>query len=140
MIRTGKTRERSLNTPLWPANYRAGMWAWTLHRISGLALTGYLIVHIIVISSSATGQRGVNFDKLLATLTQPFFLVLDLLLWAAVLYHTLNGIRVLLFDAGIGVRQQKWVFWGLMAVAVLAWIAGFFLIIPFILGKPPVRV
>lgn len=140
MIRTAKTRERSLNTPLWPANYRTGMWAWTFHRISGLALTGYLIVHIIVISSSATGQRGVNFDRLLATLTQPLFLALDLLLWAAVLYHTLNGIRVLLFDAGIGARHQKAVFWGFMAVAVLAWIGGVVLIMPFIMGRPPVRV
>lgn len=139
MIRTAKTRERNLNTPLWPANYRTGMWAWTFHRLSGLALSGYLIVHIIVISSSTSGSQGVNFDKLLAQLTQPFFLALDLLLWAAVLYHTLNGIRVLLFDAGIGVRNQKVVFWGFMAVAVLAWIAGLVLIFPFIMGRPPVR-
>ena len=140
MIRTAKTRERSLNTPLWPANYRTGMWAWTLHRISGLALSGYLIVHVIVISSSTMGPRGINFNNLLTTLTQPFFLVLDLLLWAAVLYHTLNGIRVLLFDVGIGVRHQKAVFWGFMAVAIAAWIGGFVLILPFILGRPPVVV
>lgn len=139
MIRTARTRERSLNTPLWPANYCTGMWAWTLHRISGLALSGYLIVHIIVISSSASGASGMNFDKLLAQLTQPFFLVLDLLLWAAVLYHALNGIRVLLFDAGIGARHQKAVFWGFMTVAVLAWIGGLILILPFILGQPPIR-
>lgn len=138
MIRTAKTRERSLNTPVWPMNYRTGMWAWTLHRISGLALSAYLIVHIIVISSSARGPSGVNFNSLLATLTQPFFLVLDLLLWAAVLYHTLNGIRVLLFDAGIGVRHQKEIFWGLMAIAVLAWVGGIVLIFPFIAGRPPI--
>ncbi len=138
MIRTAKTRERSLNTPVWPMNYRTGMWAWTLHRISGLALSAYLIVHIIVISSSARGPSGVNFNSLLATLTQPFFLVLDLLLWAAVLYHTLNGIRVLLFDAGIGVRRQKEIFWGLMAIAVLAWVGGIVLIFPFIAGRPPI--
>lgn len=138
MIRTAKTRERSLNTPLWPANYRTGMWAWTFHRISGLALSGYLIVHIIVISSSARGPGEVNFNSLLATLTQPFFLVLDLLLWAAVLYHTLNGIRILLFDAGIGVRRQRETFWGFLAVAVLAWVAGVVLILPFIMGQPPV--
>lgn len=138
MIRTAKTRERSLNTPLWPANYRTGMWAWTLHRISGLALSGYLIVHIIVISSSARGPNGLNFNSLLATLTQPFFLVLDLLLWAAVLYHTLNGIRILLFEAGIGVRRHKQVFWGFASIAALAWIGGVVLILPFIMGRPPI--
>lgn len=136
MIRTAKTRERSLNTPLWPVNYRTGMWAWTLHRISGLALSGYLVVHIIVISSSARGPDGLNFNSLLATFTQPLFLALDLLLWAAVLYHTLNGIRILLFEAGIGVRRHQQVFWGFVSIAVLAWIAGFALIIPFITGRP----
>lgn len=138
MIRTARTRERSLNTPLWPVNYRTGMWAWAFHRLSGLALTAYLIAHIIVISSSAVGTGGINFDKLLTQLTQPFWLAMDLLLWAAVLYHTLNGIRVLLFDVGIGVRRQKAVFWGFMSVAVLAWVGGFLAILPFVLGRPPV--
>lgn len=138
MIRTAKTRERSLNTPLWPANYRAGMWAWTLHRISGVALSAYLIAHIIVISSATRGPGGINFDAVLATFTQPLFLALDLLLWAAVLYHTLNGIRVLLFDAGVGVRRQKAVFWGFVTVAALAWIGGVVLILPFVLGRAPV--
>ncbi|MDP2662458.1 MAG: succinate dehydrogenase, cytochrome b556 subunit [Dehalococcoidia bacterium] len=138
MIRTAKTHERSTNTPLWPANYRTGMWAWTLHRISGVALAAYLVTHIIVISSSARGPGGINFNSLLATLTQPFFLALDLLLWAAVLYHTLNGIRILLFDAGVGVRRQKMVFWGFMTVAILAWIGGLIAILPFIMGRPPI--
>lgn len=138
MIKTAKTRERSMNTPLWPLNFRTGMWAWTLHRISGVALSVYLIVHIIVISSSTRGSAGINFNSLLATLTMPFFLVLDLALWAAVLYHTLNGIRVLLFDIGIGVKRQKEVFWGFMAVAILAWVGGAVLITPFILGRPPI--
>lgn len=139
MIRTARTRQRSLNTPLWPVNYRTGMWAWALHRLSGLVLTAYLIVHIIVISSSATGQRGINFDKLLAQLTQPLWLTMDLLLWAAVLYHTLNGIRILLFDLGIGARRQKAVFWGFMTVAVLAWVGGLLAILPFILGRPLIQ-
>jgi succinate dehydrogenase / fumarate reductase cytochrome b subunit len=112
------------------------MWAWALHRLSGLALALYLIVHILVISSSAVGEGGLNFDRLLAQLQQPFWIAVDLLLWAAVLFHMLNGIRILLFDAGLGVRSHKAVFWGFMAVGVIAWALGAYALLPFVLGKP----
>lgn len=111
---------------LWKAT---GMWAWLLFRISGLILVFYLGAHIIVIS---TGQ----FDKLndlMKMFDNPILVLADLALVVAVLYHALNGVRIILMDFGIGVRRHKILFWSAMAVvvicfAIFAWVAFTFII------------
>jgi len=95
-----------------------GMWAWMLFRISGLVLVFYLFVHLWVISQGRVGAESLNglfefFDK-------PLLVFLDLMLVAAVLYHALNGVRILLMDVGVGIKRHKAVFWVCMVVAALA--------------------
>lgn len=86
-----------------------GMMAWLLHRVSGLALSFYLLLHIWDLRAAQQGAQA--FDEAMATFRTPFWKVMDLLLVAAVLYHTLNGIRLLLFDGGVGIRHQRQLFW-----------------------------
>ncbi len=88
---------------------RAGWWAWFLQRLTGVSLVGYLFLHIAVISTAGAGAD--TFDGVLIVLQKPFFVVLDLLLVAAVLYHALNGLRVVLFDLGVGIKQQAQLVW-----------------------------
>jgi len=45
----------------------------------------------------------------------------EMLLVTAVIYHGLNGLRVILFDLGIGIKRQKALFWGAFVLAA----AGF---------------
>ena len=115
--------------------YRSGvgMWAFVLHRITGLALIFYLLTHIIVISTSVKGPNA--FNQLLAILTTPLFVVLDLGLLAAILFHGLNGVRIILFDIGVGIRQQKAIFWVLMAIAAVIWFVTLYVTLPHILRK-----
>lgn len=104
---------------------RSGWWAWFLQRLTGVALVGYLFLHIAVISTARAGAD--TFDTVLIFLQKPFFVVLDLLLIATVLYHALNGVRVLLFDAGIAIRQQALLFWICMLLTVvITGVAGYF--------------
>jgi len=91
------------------------MWAFVLHRITGLGLIFYLLLHILVISSVLLG--GGTFDQVLGFLQQPFFIVLEMGLVFCVVYHALNGTRLLLFDLGLGVRRQKLLFWLAMVAA-----------------------
>lgn len=121
MIQTERAPGRNLNVALWPLNYRTGMWAYLLHRITGLALIFYLLMHIVVISSAMVGGKSA-FDALLGLLQEPLFVVLDLGLIAAILLHGLNGIRLMLFDLGYGVRSQKQLFWGVMAASAVGFI------------------
>lgn len=99
-----------------------GMWAWVLFRISGVVLALYLFVHIWVISQGRIGGPQ-ELDRLFEWFHRPLLVTLDLLLVAAVLYHALNGVRIILMDLGIGVHRHKAVFWVAMALAGLAFIA-----------------
>jgi succinate dehydrogenase / fumarate reductase cytochrome b subunit len=122
----GPRETANVGAGLWKAT---GMWAWLLFRISGLVLVFYLGAHIIVIS---TGQ----FDKLnsmMKMFDNPVLVLADLALVVAVLYHALNGVRIILMDFGIGVKRHKIMFWTAMVVvvvcfAVFAWVAFTFII------------
>ena len=110
---SSKPRETAnVGTGLWKAT---GMWAWLLFRISGLILVFYLGAHIIVIS---TGHFD-KLDSLMKSFDNPLMVLLDLALVVAVLYHALNGVRIILMDLGIGVQRHKLMFWSAMAVVVV---------------------
>ena len=92
------------------------MLAWVLHRLSGLALTAYLLLHLYDLRAA---QRGAaSFTEALAAFRTPFWKVMDLLLLAAVAYHMLNGIRLLAFDAGWGIRNQRQLFWVALGMTI----------------------
>lgn len=101
-----------------------GMWAWILHRVTGLGLVFYIFLHTFLMGLSLL--RGPQaFDATLSVLMgNPVFELLDTLLLAAVLYHSFNGIRILLFDLGLGisVAGQKIIFWVFMAIAMILWV------------------
>ena len=123
---SAKPRETAnVGAGLWKAT---GMWAWLLFRISGLVLVFYLGAHIIVIS---TGQWGA-FNDWMESFDTPVLVLLDLALVVAVLYHALNGVRIILMDLGIGIHRHKVAFWTAMAVvvicfAIFAWVAFTFI-------------
>ncbi|MEE8443563.1 MAG: succinate dehydrogenase, cytochrome b556 subunit [Dehalococcoidia bacterium] len=101
---------------------RVGWWAWVLQRVTGIALVLYLLVHIGVISTAIAGEG--TFDDTLAFLQTPVFVVLDLLLLAAVVYHAANGVRIILLDLGIGIRAQATAWWTVMALTTGTVLAG----------------
>jgi succinate dehydrogenase / fumarate reductase cytochrome b subunit len=64
------------------------------------------------------GRVGVDtLDDLFDFFHNPVLVFLELMLVAAVLYHALNGVRIILMDLGVGIRQHKVVFWVCMVVA-----------------------
>ena len=110
-------RPRSRNTPLYPANFRLGMWAWVFQRVTGLGIVVYLVMHILVISSSLQG--GARFDSVLHFLESRPFIPLEIILLAGIIFHAVNGVRIVLFDLGVGVRSQKQIFWSAMGVGAV---------------------
>jgi len=113
---SAKERETAnVGAGLWKG---VGMWAWMLFRISGLVLVVYLFVHLWVISQGRVGGPQ-SLDKLFEFFDKPVLVFLDLMLVSAVLYHALNGVRILLMDVGVGIRRHKTVFWVCMLVAAL---------------------
>ena len=73
-----------------------GMVAWAFHRIAGVAIWAFVILHVfdIYLSGSAPGA----YNDLLTFYASPAGRVLEVLLGAGLLYHALNGARILLMD------------------------------------------
>jgi succinate dehydrogenase / fumarate reductase cytochrome b subunit len=106
---------------------RLGVWAWLIQRISGLVLVVFVVVHVVAISQASLVTKG-PFLTILDGLRNPFWnvgrtaLAIDLLMLGIIAFHGMNGIRIVLFDTGIGVglRSHKVIFWILIALGVVA--------------------
>jgi succinate dehydrogenase / fumarate reductase cytochrome b subunit len=83
----------------------AGSWAWILHRITGLGLTVYILIHIIALMSLLKGPLA--FNEEMAFFRTPVFLFFEWFLGILVMFHALNGIRIALVDLGNGARYHK---------------------------------
>lgn len=73
-----------------------GMIAWLFHRISGVAIWAFVILHVIDIF--LVGAAPDLYDSLLFIYATPPGIILEWLLGAAVLYHALNGLRIIVMD------------------------------------------
>ncbi len=109
-----------------------GVWSFWLHRLTGLLLTFYLLVHILVVST-AVASTG-SFDGAMKFLKAPILVLLEMGLVATVLIHGLNGIRIVLFDLGYGIKKQKEIFIGLMAIGIIPLVFAFVVAWPHIFG------
>jgi succinate dehydrogenase / fumarate reductase cytochrome b subunit len=94
---------------------RLGVWGWlgggrwgieryayTLHRLSGLAILLYLVMHVFV---TALRVRGVYLWVDGGILDKPAFRVGEFLVFAAFAYHAANGIRLVLLELGFAVGK-----------------------------------
>ncbi len=95
-----------------------GTFAWILHRLSGLALIGYLLLHIWVISHLIGGKE--SFDGIMELFGSSLFKFLEIGLVGTILYHLFNGLRVTLVDIGVLVEKQKLLF----GIAVVLWLVS----------------
>lgn len=77
-------------------NTNSGMISYVFHRLSGIALSVYLFLHILTLSAAREGSEAFNYS--LAKWDNTFGHVLEYLLLMAVVYHTLNGIRIMFAD------------------------------------------
>ncbi len=113
-----------------PAKALIGYRAWLFHRITGLILVIFLLGHILDIIAIKYFQSFYNFNDKFFTQTIIGLLV-EAFLWWVLCFHGANGIRIILFDLGIGVRRQKTVFAILLILAIVTSIAGtVFLLLP----------
>lgn len=104
-------------------NYRkeTGSKAWILHRISGIALIGYLFLHIYSLSPLSQGR--VAFDAKMQSFSTPIFMFLEWVLFAFVLFHSLNGIRIVLVDWADGARYHRQLFKYSVVIGIILFFA-----------------
>jgi succinate dehydrogenase / fumarate reductase cytochrome b subunit len=100
---------------------RTGMLAWMLHRLTGVALVGYLVIHVWGLKAMTDPAA---YNALITGYHAPIFKIGEFLLLGAVAWHALNGLRIVLIDFLGWSPNQKKLFWTLGAVAALLFIVG----------------
>ena len=73
-----------------------GHWSWVAHRISGLAILGFLTIHVWD-TANATFAPNV-YSWTIDVFKHPLFGLGEIGVLAAVLYHAFNGLRITLLD------------------------------------------
>src|SRR5215831_13427805 len=109
---------------------QSGHWSWLLHRVTGLGVLLFLLVHIVDITLVGFGPTVYN-DSLAVFSTAPDRLM-SLALIASVLYHAFNGVRIILIDFWpAGYKYQRAMFYGVLVLSIAGFIPmGFFVVAP----------
>jgi succinate dehydrogenase / fumarate reductase, cytochrome b subunit len=84
-------------TPLRQIRNREGQWAWALHRLTGLGVLGFLCMHVIDTSLMLQGEGAYN-HLIRAVYQQWWFQPMEVALGGALVFHALNGLRVIVLD------------------------------------------
>jgi succinate dehydrogenase / fumarate reductase cytochrome b subunit len=72
---------------------------YTLHRLTGVALILYLLVHVYETGQRMRGEE--TWSWLMELFHSPLFMVLEFALFAMFVFHALNGVRLLLTELGV---------------------------------------
>jgi succinate dehydrogenase / fumarate reductase cytochrome b subunit len=95
---------------------RLGIWGWigggrwgferylyALHRLTGLGLLAYFLLHIFVTSARVFGPD--SWTASMNRVSGPFFRFGEYLVFAAFAFHAVNGIRLGLIELGFAVGR-----------------------------------
>ena len=94
---------------------REGMWSWVLHRITGVAIYFFLLVHILDTALVRVSPEAYN--AVIGAYKTPVMGLGELALVGAILFHALNGLRIILVDFWeAGTRHQRTLFWVVLGV------------------------
>ncbi len=104
--------------------YRGGqpMWAWLLHRISGIGIVLFVAVHVMAafFLYAVQGTTASVADFLTTVYTSK---PVQIFVLFSVLYHGLNGLRIAILDMWPALhrfhREAMWVQWAVFLPAFL---------------------
>ncbi len=90
-------------------NKNPGMYAFWVHRVTGIVVTLFLFLHIWTLS--AVFREKDAYDYAISKFDTTFGYVFQYLLLLAVAVHLLNGIRITVADFWGLTRSQKKLLW-----------------------------
>ncbi len=97
---------------------KVGMWSWVLHRITGVAIFFFLLVHVL--DTALVRLSPEAYNAVIGTYKTPIIGLAELGLVAAILYHALNGVRVILIDFWRkGVKYQNVMWWVVVIISAV---------------------
>jgi succinate dehydrogenase / fumarate reductase cytochrome b subunit len=73
-----------------------GQWSWLFHRVTGVAIILFLFAHVV--DTAVVGWGPEAYNRVASVYHNPIVRTLELGLVAAVLFHSFNGIKIMLID------------------------------------------
>lgn len=99
------------------------MWSWVLHRITGVTIFFFLFVHVL---DTAVIRIDPNkYSEIIETYKTPLIGLMEIALVACVLYHALNGVRIILVDFwSKGAKYQRQMLWVILTLFAIVFAAA----------------
>ncbi len=109
---------------------REGHYAFILHRVAGLGVLLFLILHVFDIFLVSFGEDV--FNDFLQLYTHPIARILEVGLIFGVVYHAFNGLRIIIIDFWPKTTVYERQMWRLVMLVtlILTAIAGYYTLAP----------
>jgi len=112
---------------------REGQWSWVAHRVTGVAIILFLFAHVV--DTAVVGWGPDAYNRVTAVYHNWVVRLLELGLVAAVVYHALNGLRIMIIDFWPSTtRYWKRLSYGTVALFVAAMVP-----ITYLMGRDILR-
>jgi succinate dehydrogenase / fumarate reductase, cytochrome b subunit len=105
-----------------------GQWSWAAHRIAGVGVLAFLFGHIV--DTFGVGFGPELYNETIRLYQEWWFKPFEVALVAAVLYHALNGLRIIAFDfwPNLALKQKPFAYAQLVLFAIGFAPAAFFML------------
>jgi len=118
-----------------PYRGKSGQWAFIGHRITGFLVFMFLMLHVVDVSLV---QNKHLYDEVHAVYGNVVLRIFEVSLLFALVFHALNGLRIILIDFFPDAVHEKWqknLFGVVLFLTLAAGIPGGYIILrPFIEG------
>ena len=84
---------------VWGGNYKLERYLYILHRVTGLGLLLFLLIHLVMTTFFRIQGQGV-WEATMVLLSNPWFKFGEYLVVVAFIYHGLNGLRLISQELG----------------------------------------
>ena len=89
---------------VWAGKYKLERYLYLLHRITGLGILLFLIIHLCMTTIFRIQGQDV-WEATIALLRNPWFKIGEYLVCVAFVYHALNGLRLILQELGFAMGR-----------------------------------
>jgi succinate dehydrogenase / fumarate reductase cytochrome b subunit len=126
-VTTRATKRKSDFGPIYKGH--EGQWSWLAHRVTGVAIILFLFAHVV--DTAVVGWGPEAYNRVASVYHNPIVRLLELGLVAAVMYHAINGTKILLIDFFPSlVRRIR-----LLGLVTITLFVGSMIPITYIMGK-----
>lgn len=94
---------------------REGQWTWVAHRVTGVGVLLFLFAHIV--DTALVGWGPDAYNRVVAVYHNPIVELMELGLVGAVIFHALNGVRIMIIDFWPQTTvRHRWLTWGTLTL------------------------